>query len=220
MDEPNLEQKPKVEEPKPEMPQMQTSKGKPKAMGKWLTIGLAVLLVAALAFLGWYWMQAEAEKKSLNEQKVQLQGQLDALKAQTASEDSAEAESDTPCNDTASAFYKENIKAALDSMNTAVFATYTTNPVNYILAASELGKDMTPDEAALALDYTHSATGPWDFSVPAATVNTWKAGFYKDHFGAKRYIGRAASGMVVSFGFDCSGKVNKIFVAADDDLLL
>lgn len=215
MEEPMNQPKPNDDKPKTAV----VTNKKKMDMGKWLNLILALLLVAALAFLAWYWMQAEADKKNLNAEKAALQSQLDALKAQ---KDEADAEvADQPCDNTPSASRKENIKAALDSMNTAAFSTYTTNPVNYVLAASELGKDMTPDEAALALDYTHSATGPWNFSLPAATINAWKAGFYKDHFDdANRYIGKAASGMVVSFDFDCNGKISKIFVAADEDLLL
>lgn len=211
---------PKTEEnEKPKMPVITTGNNKKKGMGNLLTIILALLLVAALAFLAWYWMQAETDKKNLNAEKAALQSQLDTLKAQNAQEDQAEA--DTPCSNTPSASRKENIKAALDSKNTAAFSTYTSDPVNYILAASELGKDMTPTEAATALEYTHSATGPWDFNLPAATINAWKAGFYKDHFDdANRYIGKSASGMVVSFDFDCNGKISKIFVAASEDLLL
>jgi len=207
--------------PESEKSKLPMTIGKAKAnTSKWLSIVLALLLVAALAFLAWYWMQAEADKKRLTDERAQLQSQLDSLKYQNANKDNPVAV-DKTCHDTATAAMKENIKAALDSQNTAAFSTYTANPVNYVVAASELSKDMTPDEAAVALEYTHTATGPWDFSLPVATINTWKAGFYVDHFDdATRYIGRAASGMVVSFDFDCSGKIDKIFVAADDDLLL
>lgn len=186
----------------------------------WLNIVLVVLLVASLAFSAWYWCTAEAKIKNLEDQKIQLQAQLDQLTTEAQEAEVSGADTATPCNDTVSNSLAENIKAALDSQNTAAFSTYTTNPVNYVLAASELGKDMTPDEAAISLDYTHSATGSWDFNLPQATLDMYLAGFYKGYFGAKRYVGKAASGMVVSFGFDCNGKINKIFVAADDDLLL
>lgn len=201
---------------------MQTSKTKSKGMGMWPTIVLAVLLIASLAFLGWYWMQAEAEKKSLTDQKTSLQSQLDALKAQqqSSNEELTPSENAKVCNNTPTASLKENIKAALDSKNTAVFATYTSNPVTFVIAASEKGGAETPDQAAVDMDYANGATGPWDFGLAQATIDSYKAGFYKDYFGTNTYVGKAASGRVVSFDFDCNGKIKTIFLAADASLLL
>ncbi|MGH7158348.1 MAG: hypothetical protein ACREGD_04770 [Candidatus Saccharimonadales bacterium] len=182
---------------------------------------LAVLVVLLLAGAGYLWWQLQACKKAeqqLNIDKQQLQEQVDALKKQ-ASTSPDKTEDKQACNDTPSDTMKENIKAALDSKNTAAFATYTTNPVGYVLAASEYGGAFSPDEAALALEYTHSATGPWDFNLPQATIDGYAAGFYTEYFGANTYVGKAASGMVVSFDFDCNGKIKQIFVAVDADIL-
>ncbi len=114
---------------------------------------------------------------------------------------------------------KENIKAALDTKNTAAFATYTSNPVKFVIAASEKGDSETPEQAALSLEYTHSATGPWNFSLPVATLNGYDAGFYTAYFDANTYVGKATSGMVAAFDFDCTGKISQIFLAADESLL-
>ena len=86
--------------------------------------------------------------------------------------------------------------------------------------ASEFGGNRTPAQAATDLEYTHSATGPWDFNLPAATVDGYDAGFYTDYFDDDTLVGKAASGMVVAFEFNCDGsKISEIFVAADEDLL-
>jgi hypothetical protein len=189
--------------------------------GAWVTTILAVLLVATLAFATWYWLTAEAEKKGLIDQKAQLQSQLDALVAAGGSSEEAAAGDAAPCTYTPSLSFTDNIKAALDSKNTAAFSTYTTNPVTVVLAASEFAEPVDPDAAALQMEYTHSATGPWDFNLPAGTIASYDAGFYTDYFGANTLVGKASSGMVVAFEFNCDGsKINKIFIAADDDLLL
>jgi type II secretory pathway component PulM len=159
----------------------------------------------------------------LTTQKTQLETKVDELeKALAAAKESAATPStDSPavCNDTPSESRKENIRAALDSKNTAAFSTYVTNPVQYVLAASEYGGNVSPDEAALSLEYTHSATGPWDFNLPQATLDAYAVGGYAMYFDANTYVGRAASGMVVAFDFDCDGKISEIFVVADDSLL-
>lgn len=197
-----------------------TSKPNNAAQKQWMTWVLAVLIVLLLLGVGYLWVQRQRDKDDLDQlkkDKQNLQQQLDKLK-KTASTSSSSSGSST-CNDTPSTAMTDNIKAALDTKNTAVFATYVTDPVYYILAASEYGGDVSPDEAATSLEYTHSATGPWDFNLPAATVAAYDAGFYTDYFDANTYVGKAASGMVVSFDFNCDGKIKQIFVAADDDLL-
>ena len=193
--------------------------------GKALAWALAVLLVLALAaggFLGWQLMAAKDKEQQLNQEKQQLQQQIDELKQAEGTEETANAAGSgnmETCNDTPSGELKANIKAALDSKNTAAFATYVSDPVMYVLAASEYGGNVSPDEAATSLEYTHSATGPWDFELPEATVDGYDAGFYTDYFDENTYVGKAASGMVVAFDFNCDGKISQIFVAADESIL-
>lgn len=189
-----------------------------KKMLAWI---LVLLLVASTLGFAFLWYKADQKVTDAQKQKTNLQKQVDALKKELASTKKTPAKEDTdsPCSDTASDSMKANIKAALDTENTAVFSTYTTNPVKYVLAASEYGGDISAAEAATALQYTHGATGPWDFNLPAATIDGYDAGFYTDYFSNKSYVGRAASGMVVSFEFNCDGKIKQIFVAADEDIL-
>ncbi len=181
----------------------------------WLLILIILLLLGAVGYLWWQLQQCRDSEKQLKKDKQQLQAQVEKLSGKTTAQ-KTEAQA---CNDTPTASMKENIKAALDTKNTAVFSSYTSNPVKFVIAASEKGGDETPDQAALDMEYTHTATGPWDFSLPQATINSYDAGFYTDYFDSNTYVGKAASGMVAAFDFDCNGKIKQIFVAADDDLL-
>lgn len=191
-----------------------------KKITLWVLIILLILLLSGAGYLWWQLQACKDVERQLKKDKQQLQQQVDKLKKQAnAAPADAEVEIDPACNDTPTAAMKENIKAALDSKNTAAFSTYTTSPVKYVLAASEYGGSVSPDEAATSLEYTHSATGPWDFSLPQATIDGYDAGFYTGYFDANTYVGKASSGMVVAFDFGCDGKISQIFVAADDDLL-
>jgi type II secretory pathway pseudopilin PulG len=196
--------------------------GKIKTQHKALTWVLIVLVVLLLAGAGYLWWQLQSAKKTaeqLDREKQQLQSQVDA-QGEESDESAAGGTEETACTYTPGATLKDNIKAALDTQNTAAFATYTTDPVKYILAASEFGGDITPTEAATSLEYTHSATAPWDFNLAPATIAGYDAGFYTDYFEANTLVGKAASGMVVAFEFSCDGsKISDIFVAADEDLL-
>lgn len=184
----------------------------------WILAALVVLLLAGAGYLWWQLQAAKDAEQQLNKDKQQLQEQVDKLKKSAAT--TTDEATEQACSYKPTTAMKDNIKAALDTKNTAAFSTYTTNPVKYVLAASEFGGDQTPDGAAQSLEYTHSATGPWDFSLPAATIAGYDAGFYTDYFGDNTLVGKAASGMVVAFDFNCDGsKISKIFVAADDDLL-
>lgn len=186
----------------------------------WLLI---IVLLLSNGVLGYFWYSTVMQRDDLQRQKTQLEQQVSSLREKLAIAEAAaapEAETDTtPCSEDPSDSLKENIKAALDTQNTAVFETYTTDPVFYVLAASEYGGNVSPTEAATSLEYTHSATGPWDFNLPAATIAAYDAGYYTDYFDENTYVGRSTDGMVVAFDFACGDKIKQIFVAAHEDIL-
>lgn len=196
-----------------------------KSHNKTMTWVLAAAVVLLLAGAGYLWWQLQSAKKAadqLSKEKQQLQSQVDSLKQEDGDDAGAAAggTEETACTYTPGTTLKDNIKAALDTKNTAAFATYVTDPVKYILAASEYGGDVSAAEAATSLEYTHSATAPWDFNLPAATITAYDSGFYTDYFEANTLVGKAASGMVVAFEFNCDGsKITDIFVASDEDIL-
>ncbi len=185
----------------------------------WLLIFTILLLLGAAGYMGWLLMNCQNDDKALEKDKQHLQSQVDSLKKELAMHATTAEKKPATCTDMPTAAFKDNIKAALNSKNTAAFATYTSNPVRFVIAASEKGDDETPDEAAVSLQYTHSATGPWNFSLPAATIDHYDAGFYTSYFDDNTYVGRSADGMVVAFDFNCDGKISQIFVAANEGLL-
>ena len=211
-----MDNAPDTEQPK------QTADRPKMRSNKWLPLLLAALVVILLVVAGYLWWQLQASKKNekkLQSDKQQLQQQVDALKKNSATSELTPAEAKKVCNDTPTASLKENIKAALDSKNTAAFSTYFSNPVMFVIAASEKGGNETPDQAAVDMDYANTATGPWDFNLPQATLDHYDAGFYTNYFDANTYVGKAASGQVAAFDFDCNGKIKQAFLAANADLL-
>jgi cytoskeletal protein RodZ len=183
---------------------------------KWLlglVITLLVVLLGGMGYMWWLVQEANEREDDLKKTNQMLQAEVDALKAEAAKEPAP------ACNNVASDAMKENIKAALDTENTQPFSTYTTEPVELVIAGTEEGGNKTPDEAAVAMDYTHTATGPWDFNLDQAILDDYNDGPYTEYFDENTYVGRSANGMVAAFNFDCDGKIKQIFLAADEDML-
>ena len=185
----------------------------------WLLIVLVLLLLATAGYAWMQWRACKSNEAQLIKDKKSLQQQMDKLMQEKAAAAASGSGQQAACNDTPSDSLKENIKAALDSKNTAAFASYFSNPVMFVIAASEKGGSETPDQAAADMEYANTATGPWNFALPAATLDHYDAGFYTDYFDANTYTGRAASGQVAAFDFDCNGKIKQAFLAASEDLL-
>ncbi len=210
------------QEPEGSKPQVVVSKPVHKHWATWL---LTVLLVLSLAGSSFLWTRLQAVQKDnnqLKQEKQQLEQQVDQLKAADADrkKQSAGGSELSACSYKPSEVLKENIKAALDSKNTAAFASYVSSPVKYVLAGSEYGGERTPDEAVAALEYTHSAEGPWNFDLPQTTIDEYDSGDYASYFDVNTLVGRATSGMVIAFEFNCDGsKIDSIFVAPSEELL-
>ncbi len=201
-------------EPQEEKPQQQVKITPAHNTLTWVLVGLVVLLLAGSGYL---WIQLSSSKKEVDDLKKKnqaLQSQIDLQKGEEPKKD--DGDDKTACTYTPAAAFKDNIKAALDSENTAAFATYVTNPVKYVLAASEMGGNRTPEQAATDLEYTNSATGPWSY----VTTHDYGTGDYADYFGDNTLVLKSTDGMVVAFEFNCDGsKITEIFVAPDEELL-
>lgn len=199
---------------------------------KWLKVLLAVLviiLLALLAYVAWQWKKCEDNHKKDQSTQQTLQKKVDDLTKQLAKKtaggstggSSSGTSSGTCATQVAiSQSLKENISAAISSKNTAALAGYMASSVNVVYAASEKSGNESPDAAVSDLDYVNTnATSPWDFNLSIATINSYKAGFYKQYFEGERYVGKSANNYVISFGFDTCAKINEIFVSASADLL-
>ena len=192
---------------------------------------LSVVLVLSLAgngALAWLWNQRKADvgtekakSSGLQTQVASLNTQLaDAKKAAaTASATNASAATATATCAAISASLKANIAAAINTMNTAALEGYMASKVNVVYAATEYGGNKTPAQAVAALSYLNNATAPWDFNLSASILSSYGNGSYSQYFLSNSYVGKSANGYVVSFNFDCTGKINGEFVAASENLL-
>jgi hypothetical protein len=113
----------------------------------------------------------------------------------------------------------ENLHDSIASGNTAALEGYLSNPVNFIIAASECCEPLTPLQAISGLDYISAAVGPWA-EPSAAQLAQYQAGFYVDYFPAGAYVIQSsdADPYVVSFAIT-GEQVTGIFIAGAATLL-
>jgi cytoskeletal protein RodZ len=190
----------------------------------WLTGFIVLVLVAGIGVLAWQYKTQSDAKKQAESAKKTLQSQVDALTKQLAEAKATASSSGkaatTPKTCTISSSLKENAAASISSMNTAALEGYMAASVNVVFAASEKAGARTPTQAVADLDYVNSnAVGPWNFDLSAATLASYKAGFYGQYFGDNTIVGKSSNGYVVAFGVDANCKISVVFVAASADLL-
>ena len=198
-----------------QQPQKEQPHKKP-CLPLWITLLIGAILLAIIGYLIWLIM-------NLTSQNATLKENTGAQKASTPS--TSQAPTDSPlaatstCSDTATASLKENISAAVSSHNYAALEGYMADSVNVVIAASEYGGSVTKTQAVSDMAYLTSGTDPWNFAIPAATLTTWRAHFYTTYFSSTSYAGESANHKVVSFDFNCSGKIDQVFMVADSSLL-
>lgn len=188
-----------------------------------LLILLILLLMAAAAGGTYYWCdkQAKDESKKKDAEVSALNDKVTALEKEVAAEkaNNEASKKSTKKKPTASAL--ENIQAAVSSGNLAALEGYMASSVRVIIAASEGMGDRTRSEAVSDLQpVVDNAAGPWDFDLPAATLNSYRASFYASYFPADALIGKSADNNVLSFTFDDAGKISGIFIGSHDSMLL
>lgn len=170
-----------------------------------LIILLIILLLAGGGFVGYRVLSKEDKAPAAST----------TTKTKTETKEEAKAETKTTTAPTAEAL--ENIKASITSENTAALEGYMAASVNVILAATEAYGPRTPTEAVGDVDYVKDGTD-WDFALPAATLDAYQAGDYKQYFPETALVGKSAEGHVISFQFNDSGKISGIFMSNHDIL--
>ncbi|MDB5165518.1 MAG: hypothetical protein JWM00_408 [Candidatus Saccharibacteria bacterium] len=187
---------------------------------------LVLLLVGAAAGTAYWWRDAAAKQQaaditSLQQKNTKLEKDLAAEKAKNiATGGTSEQTACTPKPPSAATI--DNIKASITSGNTAALEGYMASSVNVIIAASEGLGQKTPTEAVLAVtDFITSDSTAWDynFSLPDSTLSTYSNGGYAQYFPDSAVVGKAGNQKVISFSFDCNGKVSTVFLAAYANLL-
>lgn len=206
---------------------------KKKPVAKVLLIILLILiLLAGSAYLGYWYRSNQAKKQAdqLNQQiselqqqkkeaedaKAKLQTELDELKATK----STTTTTTTTTGTAPTAAVKANIEDAIKSGNTAALEGYMANPVKVVIAASGGVGDKTPAQAVASLSYIDAGTDPWNFNLPAATLQSYRNGPYGQYFPTNAVVGKSANNYVISFSFNSAGKISTVFMAVNSDLLV
>jgi hypothetical protein len=194
-----------------------------KFVSKLLLCLLVIILIAAAAGATYFWRdkvasdietKQEANISSLEKTIVSLNKQLAVEKAKIASS-STTCSAVRPISSTV-----ESIMDSISSGNTAALNGYMAPSVNVILAASEGMGAQTPSQAVSDItNFISDATSPWDFSLSASVLSSYSGGGYGKYFSTIAVVGKSANGKVISFMFDCNGKINQVFMAASREML-
>lgn len=186
-----------------------------------LTVLILALLVAGAGAYWWRDRQAKDDAKKKDADIAQLQHQVSDLTKQLADE-KAKNNTSTDNSNGPSQEVIDNVKASINSGNTAALEGYMASKVNVIIAASEGLGERSPTQAVADItSYISDATGPWDFALPAATLSGWASGDYAQYFPSGAVVGQSSGKdkMAISFVFNSSGKITTVFMAANTDLL-
>lgn len=176
-----------------------------------------LVTVVALALAAWLFIKNNDLEDKNRTLETEKQSQEKTPKSESTE---TKADSTKPTTQSASKLMlsesqKENIKAALDTMNTQPLESYMDSRVEVIVAASGGQPPMSSRDATMSLDYFSSAAAPWEFSEGPS----YESSEYKQYFSDSTYVGKSVSGQVVSFHFNDAGKIDRIFMAIDESLL-
>ena len=111
------------------------------------------------------------------------------------------------------------IKSALDTGNLSRLRAYLARSVDYAIAASGSYGTISPDGAIKQLSYFKGDHGPWNFVIPASTLENFKSGSYRRYLRDDTYFGVSAGKGFISVRVNSLGQIDQIFMAANADLL-
>lgn len=151
-------------------------------------------------------LQQEQEEKEALANKVQ---QLEDEIHETTSRSSQQVSSQLDA---------EAVEVILAEKNYNNLQQYLADEVMVVLAASEQAEFRTASEAISDLAILDNATTPWDFAIPAATLQAWRSGEYRQYFPAGVLAGVSANGYVITMQ-EKEGRIHTIFVSPDVNLL-
>lgn len=193
--------------PEPQEKKAPTSGNLPLLLGI-----LVVLLLAGGGYLGWQMWQQGQQQESASPTPSPA----------APSEPATPPPSPPPAAPPSvpSAALRENIEAAINTMNTAALEGYMTDPITVVLAASEKGGPVTAAQAVTDLNYLAGATAPWGWDLSDATITSYKNGFYGQYFTDNTVVGQSANDYVVSFTVNANNKISTIFMTGSADLLV
>lgn len=209
--------------------QMPKAKPTKKTRGKVILLSLLVLILVAAAAGGAYWWRDKTAKESENQQAANissLQKTKASLSKQLADEKAKNkkaAASEQACTtQSASGNTISNVEASITSGNTAALEGYMATSVNVVTAGSSPSSAKTPTQAVTSItSFISPDTASWnyDFSLPASTLSSYGKGSYSKYFPSNAVVGKTTNKKVLSFSFDCNGKINTVLLASNESLL-
>lgn len=183
---------------------------KPKNFMQIGLIALSAVLAITCGWLGYSYMTLKNDNQNQLERVAALESELSLAKKAKPKV--------TPTLSPTPVPIKDNIEAAIGTMNTATLEGYIASSVTVVLAASEFGGPRTPAQAITDLNYLSSATGPWDFDLPADVISAYQSGFYAQYFPDGAIVGKSSDNYIVSFGLNEDGDIDQIFMAVAEVL--
>lgn len=210
---------------------VQSAVPKPKrTFGRRLFAALLAVLLLGAAAAGGYWYrdnQAKEAEKQANAQVKTLETAIGSLKQQVrslsgtgddADDSSGSSTKCTPVRPSDTAV--ENIEASITSGNTAALEGYMASTVTVVYAASDGLGERTPAQAVSDItSFIGNSLVSWAFTIPASTLSSYGQGSYSKYFPGTAVVGKSSQEKVLSFNFDCSGKISTVFLAAQESLL-
>lgn len=195
-------------------------------VGKHVIAGIIILILLLGSTAGaYFWRDSQATnfEKTQADELLQKQQTILELQTQLASNNGGLTNGPTPCAEIAPiASVIESIQSSITSGNTQALGGYMASSVNVILAATEAYGTQTPGQAIADIStFISDDINSWDynFSLPAATLTAYKQSGYAQYFSTTSVVGLATNDQVISFSFDCLGKIDTVFMASNANTL-
>lgn len=195
-----------------------------------LFIVIGLILIGSAAGAAYWWRDKVAndfEKKqateisSLQNTKTSLEVQLADEKTKNTGTPATGATTCDPVAPNQSTI--DNIKASITSGNTAALAGYSATTVIRVFVNTQGVMVSTPNQTVPTVtEFITSDNDTWDynFALPAATLATYSSSVkYGKYFPSIAVVGKATNKKVISFSFDCDGKISTIFMADSGDII-
>jgi len=112
------------------------------------------------------------------------------------------------------------ISVAVSSRDTAALTPYLADPTNVILCASGGIGPRAPVDVVTDMDQRlASAALPWDFALPATTIDNYRAHAYGSYFPTDGLVARSADTQILTFSFT-GARISTVFMCPDEGLVV
>ena len=122
-----------------------------------------------------------------------------------------------PSGSTLTADAIQNLEDSISSGNTAALEGYF-GPSVHVVITNGTDTHMSPSDAVGATDYVVDLNATWNWSLPASTLASYRAGAYAAMFPTDAVIGKSSSGHIVAFTA-VGNSVTGLLLCIDEPLL-